>query len=164
MKRGVSPLIASVLLLMIALFIGVTVVVFTQRSNQGFIDDATRAIDRDLKCSLDLSLSLLVVNGEKSICYNRTGNNNIEFIVQNQGTTDAEGVRIFVLDFNDTIYSQNSLQKIGSHNRTRFDFNFSNQILFPPTKVTITPLVKAGTSTVACTDSEIEVEQFRKCT
>ena len=93
-KKAVSPLIATVLLIAFAVSLGAIVINFSQESTLSLRDDASQKIERGITCSLDLPINVLEINNEKFICYNRTGSNNLEVIIENQGSASAEGVRI----------------------------------------------------------------------
>ena len=90
-KKGVSPLIAAVLLIAFSVALGAIVITFTTQSTHELTDDAGKQLDRGIKCSLDLTVALFELDNLDFICYNRTGSDNFEFIVENQGSQDAEG-------------------------------------------------------------------------
>ena len=100
LKKAISPLIATVLLIAFSLSLGAIIMNFSESSTVELKDKAADQIERSLKCSLDLSIKVLEIDNSKYICYNRSGSNNLEVIVENQGSESAKGVRIFLLDYN----------------------------------------------------------------
>lgn len=168
-KQGISPLIATVLLLVFALTLGAVVMNFTQSSTLELRDQASDKIERGLTCSFDLDLTVLEINNYKYICYNRSGNNNIEVIVKNQGSASAKGVRIFLLDNVDSPTTLDSLIPLGGHNITKYDINITttdsgSAFSFPPSKILISPIISYTSSSVdICTDNRIDLEDIEEC-
>src|SRR3989338_6318756 len=97
-KRGVSPLIATVLLISFAVALGSVVL------NWGRNLDISKPGD---KCA-SISIKLLTVDGFQ-VCYSNMGvDSHIKFIIENIGNFDADGLGIWItgekstklLDFN----------------------------------------------------------------
>ncbi|MBT3721316.1 hypothetical protein HN789_00930 [archaeon] len=168
-KKAVSPLIATVLLIAFAVSLGAIVINFSQESTLSLRDDASQKIERGITCSLDLPINVLEINNEKFICYNRTGSNNLEVIIENQGSASAEGVRIFLLDFEDNPTTRDVIIPLGSHNRTKYNVSVSttdvgSTFVFPPSKVIISPILDYSVDTIdLCTDNRIDIEEVEKC-
>ena len=169
LKKAVSPLIATVLLVAMTISVGMMVMRFQEGTTLEFKERATRQIDKNLKCSLDISLKIVDVSNEELICYNRTGSSNLEVVVENQGSVDIEGVRIFLLDFNNNIKTADALTVLGGHNRTKYNISIAtlddgSNFTFPPTKVIISPILDYSADSVnICSDSELEVEDLDQC-
>ena len=168
-KKGISPLIATTILVAFTVFLGVVIMNFVQKSYFDLQTQADKQIERGIKCSLDLAIKVLEIDSEDYICYNRSGSNNLEVIVENGGTVDAKGVQIFVLDSDNNPYTAYELATLGGHNRTKYNislnsppvsFNFS----FPPSKIIISPILSsAGGVYEICTDNRIELEDLEQC-
>ena len=120
-KKAISPLIASVLLIAFAVTLGAIVLNFSQESTLELRDEASEKIERGLTCSLDLVIDVLEINNEKFICYNRSGTNNLEVIVENKGSKSAKGIRLFLLDYNDNPTTRDIIAPLGAHNRTKYN-------------------------------------------
>ncbi len=169
LKKAISPLIATVILIAFTMILGAIVMNFTQDSTAELTEKATDKIERGLKCSLDLSLEVLEIGDEKFICYNRSGTNNFEVIVENQGTVAAKGVRIFLLDYYDNIKTTDVIRNLGAHNRTKFDINITltddlSPFTVPPSKVIISPIIEYTSSSVdICTDNRIDIDEVEEC-
>jgi hypothetical protein len=170
MRRGMSPLIATVLLIALAMALGVIVINFTMDSTQDLKDSATKRIFSERTCSLELQIGVLEINNEKYLCYNRTGSMNLEVILENQGSSSASGMRFFLLDANDAMLIEDVLLPLGSHNRTKYNISINETDLggafsLPPKKLIISPLITHSDSTVdVCSDNNIDIEEFWECT
>jgi flagellin-like protein len=169
-KRGISPLIATVLLLVFALTMGGMVMNFTQTSTVELRDEASQKMERGLTCSLDLVIRVFEINSNKYICYNRSGTNNLEVIVENQGSKSAKGIRAFLLDYYDSPTTVDDFTPLGAHNRTKYNLNISltddaSSFTFPPNKIIISPIIDFNAGSVdICTDNRIDIEEISECT
>jgi len=168
-KKGISPLIATVLLIAFSLTLGGIVMNFSQSSTIELKNQADAKIERGLTCSLDLTISVLEINNDQFVCYNRSGTNNFEVIVENQGSASAQGVRIFLLDYYNNPTTRDSYLPLGSHNRTKYNISLDttddgSPFVFPPTKVLISPILSYTTDSVdLCTDNRIDIEEVNEC-
>ena len=173
-KKAISPLIASVLLIAFAVTLGAIVLNFSQESTLELRDEASEKIERGLTCSLDLVIDVLEINNEKFICYNRSGTNNLEVIVENKGSKSAKGIRLFLLDYNDNPTTRDIIAPLGAHNRTKYNTSINETdieiggvkqpFVFPPNKVVISPIIEYTDSTIdLCTDNRIDLEEIEKC-
>ena len=163
-SKAVSPLIATVLLVAFSVVLGALVMNFAQKSTKDLSDEASQNIERGVTCSVNLIAKLVEIDDEKFICFNRSGSNNLEAIVENQGTKDAKGVQIFVLDSNDAPYTYNILTALNAHNSTKYNVSLGSSFVFPPLKIIISPIIlSSGNENEICTDNRIEVEEIEVC-
>ncbi len=166
-SKGVSPLIATVLLVAFSVALGAIVMNFTQTSTYEMTEQADRTIDNNVKCSLGVLVKLIDIDNNP--CYNRSSSRNFEAVVENQGDTNLEGVVISFIDSDNNIYTKRDFTPLGAHNRTKYnvslkqtdvDFEFS----FPPIKITISPILsRSGSEINVCTDNRIDVEEIEIC-
>lgn len=169
LKKAVSPLIATVLLIAFSVTLGAIVLNFSQESTLDLRDEASAKIERGLTCSLDLIIDVLEINNEKFICYNRSGTNNLEVIVENKGSASAKGIRVFLLDYNDNPTTKDLIVPLGAHNRTKYNVSINetdtkDAFVFPPSKIIISPILEYTDSTIdLCTDNRIDIEEIEKC-
>ena len=169
LKKAISPLIATVLLIAFSLSLGAIIMNFSESSTVELKDKAADQIERSLKCSLDLSIKVLEIDNSKYICYNRSGSNNLEVIVENQGSESAKGVRIFLLDYNDRTKTTDVLTTLGGHNRTKYNISINetddgSQFVFPPNKVIVSPILEWSESSVDfCSDNRINIDEIEVC-
>lgn len=170
LKKAISPILATVLLIVMAIVMGGIIMNFSEDSTVDLKDKASKQIDRSIKCSLDISVKIYeTTNNEKYICYNRSGSNNLEVIIENQGNEAIKGVRIFLLDYNDNIKTINSLAKLAGHNITKYNVSInetdeSTLFTFPPNKVIINPILDYSGDTIdICANNKIEVDEIEVC-
>jgi len=169
MKRAMSPLIATVLLIALTMSLGIVVVNFTQESTQDLKDSATDRIFIERTCSLGIQMSVLELDDERYLCYNRSGSMNLEVILENQGTSDASGIRFFLLDYDDAILTRDVLTALGSHNRTRYNISIATTdsgqaFSLPPKKLIMSPLITQSDNSIdVCSDNSVDIEEFQEC-
>jgi flagellin-like protein len=169
LKKAISPLIATVMLIAFTMVLGAIVMNFTHQSTTELTETTSNRIERGLKCSLDLSIRVLEIGGQVFACYNRSGSDNFEIVVENQGSQSAEGVRIFLLDYNENPKTADVFRSLGAHNRTKYNISASltdanTQFTFPPTKVLVSPIIEHGSNSVdICTDNRIDLDEVEEC-
>ncbi len=162
-KKGVSPLIATVLLVAFSVALGAVVMNFQDSTTHEFTDQADLAIDREITCSLDLSLSVLEVQDIDFACYNHSGSNNFEVIVENHGSKDIEGMQIVLLDKNNEIYRFQEFNELDSHGVTKYNVSLGPDFVFPPDLVILSAIIDSKGSKVVCKDNRIELESICEC-
>lgn len=168
-KRGISPLIATVLLVAFSVALGAIVMNFSESTTNDLTDQADNTIDQGITCSLGLTVKLLEIENEEYICYNRSVSRNLEFIVENQGNVELRGMQIFILDSSNNPYQTNIMVPLGAHNRSKYNLSLQTSDLgfdfaYPPIKALISPIISGqGNSAQICTDNRIDVEDFCQC-
>ncbi len=170
LKKAVSPLIASVLLIVFVLVLGSIIMNFTRKSTIEIKNKASDKIEKSIKCSLDISIDLYTTpDNEKYICYNRSGSNNLELILENKGEEAVKGIRLYILDYNDSIKTASQLLRLSPHNITKYNISINQTddslpFAFPPSKIIISPILDYSGSTIeVCSDNSIEVEEVEEC-
>jgi hypothetical protein len=163
-KKGISPLIATVLLLSFSIALGAIVLSFTESSTKDLTDRADTAINREIQCSFDFSAKLLKVNRQDFICYNRTAGNNLELIVENEGSETIPGIQVMSLDSNNVPFTENIFVGITANNRTKYNVSLGTGFVFPPIKVLISPLLRETDGSIEiCSNNRIDTEDICKC-
>ncbi|MEM3374349.1 MAG: hypothetical protein QXE31_03955 [Candidatus Woesearchaeota archaeon] len=161
MKKAVSPLIATVILLVGALVIGTVVLNFSERSTKEITDSASNAIEKGVKCN---NLIFKLVNLEKNPCYNRSFSKNLEFVIENQGSNDASGLIVSVFDFEGTPYNFKIFEVLSAHNREKYNLSLSENFKFPPEKIIISPIISFTSNEInVCSDNRLEIEEIERC-
>jgi flagellin-like protein len=127
-KKAVSPLIATVLLVMIVVSIGAAVMVVIQ----GLSDEQIKNIETQqdiLACGTDVKINLFKADSKYRVCINDTATDanrgNITLLMENAGQKDITGFRVVVLGddgFNTTVYDNDELAK-GQLKGFRFQFS-----------------------------------------
>ena len=162
-KKGLSPIIAVTLLIAFSVALGAIVINFTQSSTEDLTQTAENSME-NVKCSLDVSLGIARADGLPLICYNRTGTENFEVLIENKGERDLEGIHLIVFDDNERPWSFFLDSALEAHSRTRYQADISGGFVFPPTRAIISPILAvAGTSYEVCSDVELEVSDFCQC-
>lgn len=92
-KRGISPLIATVLLIAFAVALGVIIINIGSRT--------IPTADGDV-CS-NVKLDLQRINDKPVLCYNPT-KSTVEFILRNNGETDISEVQLRIIDTKSKVF------------------------------------------------------------
>ncbi|MBI2208680.1 hypothetical protein HYU50_04245 [Candidatus Woesearchaeota archaeon] len=155
-KRGVSPLIATVLLISFAVALGSVVL------NWGKNLDISRSGDA---CS---GAAIKIRNiGEGEVCYSGSGSNiSINFILDNPGDVDVVGLSIWIvgdkgtklLDLDNIEIKSGELLDV-KDDRIKYDFNTYGMINY----VQFIPRVKAGAGIDICPKNSVKAEKIGSC-
>ena len=155
-KRGVSPLIATVLLISFAVALGSVVL------NWGRNLDISKPGD---KCA-GISIKLRSVNNIE-VCYAGSGQEGyINFIIDNGGNTDIDGLGIWItgekgtklLDFNDFSIKKGDLLSI-KDNSVKYDFDAYGAIKH----IQFFPKVKLDESIDICARNSVKANLIEGC-
>ena len=153
-KKGISPLIATILLLLLAIGLGVVVM------NWG-----RAQVEAASKCAINTGLKIVELNNIPEICYAGAGEKGyIHFIVENGPNIDVEALQVRVIgtekiyntEIKETIKVGYSLLK-----DIPYDFNrFGNirQIKISP-KIVLYP----GEDPILCPEQAITIGEIRSC-
>jgi flagellin-like protein len=99
-KRGVSPLIATVLLIAFAVALGAVVMNWGKGYIEGQTLDVEEKSSVDIACSMDVDLELLKIGNSKKICFNpanSTDNSSLEFMLENRGSVEIVGLSVSLI-------------------------------------------------------------------
>ena len=162
-KRGVSPLIATVLLIAFSVALGAVVMNW----GRGFIKDKTEDVDQtteiQLSCSIDVLIDFLEISDTKQVCYNST-EGAVYFTIDNQGTANVTGLSIQVINSLNDVFTNESIYRLVSGSAKRFRINDTN--MGTAQYVSVSPMigsVSTGTTQI-CTNNKIIVEDPDACT
>lgn len=147
-KRGISPLIATVLLIAFAVSIG------TMIMNIG-----SDVISDIAECN-DVKLEVQTINSKPLFCYD-TLNNKINIMIKNTGKVDVKQLRLSVTaaDFShEEKIIANSELKSGAITTKNVDFIKSGTF-----KVEIIPYIASGGKDKACMDKSLVSESIERC-
>jgi len=152
-KRGVSPLIATVLLIAFAVALGAVVMNWGRTYVEDTAAFAREKSDTEIKCSSDVKLAFLEVRNVKRLCYSYTTTTKLNFTVENTGKLDVVGLAVTVVgakDINTTLIdlkAQNNSLK-----RARFYKNESFELgdLGIPDQIRIVPEIEVEGNRVSC--------------
>ena len=155
-KRSVSPLIAGVLLISFTVALGY--IIFNWAINLDYSNPEDKCADIHIKIrNIDNS----------QVCYLVSGNNYyINFIIDNVGNTDIDGLGIWIigekgtklLDFNDLSIKKGEFLDI-NHTIVKYNFN----IYGPIKNIQFFPKVKIDDSLDICFRSSVKVDKIEVC-
>lgn len=155
-KRGVSPLIATVLLISFAVALGSVVL------NWGRNLDISKPGDM---CSA-VSIKIRNINAFEA-CYSGSGQNMyIKFILDNPGSVDVDGLAIWIIgekgtkliDQNDAIIKSGQLLEI-KDSKIMYDFSNYGKIK----QVQFIPKVKTKDSIEICSRNAVKTDNIGPC-
>ena len=96
-KKGVSPLIATVLLIAFAVSLGAVVMNWGRGYVESTMEQAEVQSSEKISCSMDTSMGIVQVGDKARLCINRSvtaTNYSLQFTLINTGTVDIQGVQI----------------------------------------------------------------------
>ena len=159
-KKGVSPLIATVLLVMIVVSIGAAVMVVIQ----GLSDEQIKSIETQadlLECGVDVEATVMVVNNKYRICTNitTTAVGNFSIVLENTGQKDLSGFKIIVYGddgVNSTTYGSEALSK-GDTKTYSFTFTGVGDNSGELGKIIVSPQIVLA-ETITCKEPNLEFD------
>lgn len=164
-KKGIAPLIATVILVAFAVALGALVIDW----NRGYVEDVAdlskEQSSTKLSCQFEIGLSVADVKGEQKICFrNESG---IELTLENNEKTDIEDVKARVTT-NSSIYGPLAINSTAGGNLTFIGggdaekgiisidlFNGTTELI---DEVLIFPGIDVEGTTIYCYDSAIIIE------
>lgn len=167
-KKGLSPLIAAVLLIVVVVGIGAVVTGIVRN----YVTDNKQTITEkasDMKCGVEVDLTVPVVNEVLKMCHNSTANY-IKFTIENTGTAVVDDLQVKFFgasgfETNDTVGT--NTPSFGSDGMAigetlEFNMTYTAGTVGTLQQINIVPRVKVtGRSTKAyCTDSSLTFTDF----
>lgn len=155
LKRAVSPLIATVLLVMIVVSIGAAVMVVIQGLSDEQLDVISQGQEA-LKCSSEIKTEILQVGSTNRICLG--DNRSFAFQIQNTGTKDIVNWNLLVVgDTVQFIENKGTLFAEGNVSGYRINFTQVDNIK----KITLYPKIpgSAGNKNIPCSLSYLEWDE-----
>jgi FlaG/FlaF family flagellin (archaellin) len=145
-KRGITPLIATVLLIGLTIIIALIVYTFVTNFAENQIEDTENDADISLLCAKEVNL-------ETTYC---GINNDLTITLKNRGEVDFSDLSIFV----DVLGTSESFQNQGqliSYIQKDFSITLSSTDISHITEIIIVPVITSGTNTGNCPEEIIEV-------
>ena len=84
-KRGIAPLVATLLLISFAISLGVVIMNFGRAQ-----------VELEAQCAIDIGLRLAEIGGKEDICFNQ-GKSEIRFTIENGVNIDVEGLIVNII-------------------------------------------------------------------
>lgn len=166
-KKGVSPLIATVLLIAFAVALGVVVMNWGKDYVETTAKDTSEKVDADMSCQMDIELKVKEIGKTEKICYNNLtgGFMELEFMLENTGRNPIQGIRVIAIDENDEIKQHdNETFAIGAGSVSE-KYNLNTTLTGSLQFVEFIPLVevKGKVAPQPCTGNTVQVENIRVC-
>lgn len=167
-KKGVSPLIATVLLIAFAVALGAVIMNW----GRGFVQDRTADVDRNTKietgCALDVAFKISDRRGTPQICYGGEGTNGqINFTLENSGKKDIKRIAV-VVEGQNGIYQNSSINNSAMSagvGATKQALPYSYTDYGTIELVRFTPIIDIAGVETACSGSsrQLDISEIRNC-
>lgn len=149
-RKGITPLMAGLLLLSFAVAVGVVVM------NLG-----KAQVEEDAVCPLRIGLHAAVISDKEQLCYN-AGSKQFSFTVENGVNTAVTGLVVSVIGTGkaETAEFSDTIAKAGSYvGQVAYDSQAAGEIR----QVKITPTMRVQEEELICPEEAIVVEGVREC-
>ncbi|MEM3483967.1 MAG: archaellin/type IV pilin N-terminal domain-containing protein, partial [Candidatus Woesearchaeota archaeon] len=152
-RRGVSPLIATVLLIAFAVALGAVVMNWSRSFTGEQIENTNRIAGTSSACEFNVRMQLAEIGGIERICYSNESKSG-KFIIKNIGNTEIEGVQVQVIGKGNqnvadaTVSVSSSPIKEGRYAVGNFSWDDSIDTF---DEVIISPIIKVNGVNVTCT-------------
>ena len=172
-KKGVSPLIATVLLIAFAVALGAVVMNWGRGYVQETTEKATESSAGDLACTSDVDIGLMDIDGIRQFCFNRS-EDRVEFILENRKNKELEAIKCRILG-TDTRVPAN----VNAFNTTLTGVEDQETGLLPsgadflvcdvatslgdPKQVQLIPVLFVGGNEVSCSANTLDIINIKDC-
>ncbi|MDP3990244.1 MAG: hypothetical protein Q8Q01_03495 [archaeon] len=150
-KKGITPIMATVLLLSFAVAIGVVVMNFGRAQ-----------VEESAECPVDIGLKLAEISGQKQLCYN-AGSKQVKFTIENGVNTEVKGIIVNIIGAQEAKsfdIPSASMIKLGNYlGNVNYDSGISGDIK----QVKITPKVVLYDQEQICVEQALVVENLKGC-
>jgi flagellin-like protein len=167
-KKGVSPLIAAVLLIAFTVAIGAVVMTWGRNYVQSNIDKADTQGTIQSSCSLDAKLNVLNLGTGYEVCYGNgttTRYGNVTISVQNTGSATLAGYRIVTVLNNGNVFTNDSMTTLVPGDIQRAVFRIDQQVGGVSVRqVSILPYITYSGQSVLCANNKVDVRTVGFCT
>lgn len=154
-KKGVSPLIASILLISFAVAIGTTIMSF----GSTFYEEKRMISEPEMKCRY-VELELNEVDQKPQICFDQE-ERNLEFFITNKANIDIESLVVWIIGREVFIADVEEKMAPGYLLKKRLNFDQTTYGLLK--QVQFIPKVKHNEVQVTCSDKKLVVEGIGSC-
>lgn len=165
-RRGVSPLIATVLLIAFAVALGAVVMNWGKSYVEDQAEHAGSKSTNEIKCEIDIDLGVKEIRGEPKICYNNGSNASVVVMLENRGSEEIAGVRMTLIGDNEEVWSTDlNDSEIPAGGIKRFVQNYSWSSIGDIDVVEFTPKIQGEGSVlpVLCSKNSLVVDEIYVC-
>ena len=168
-KKGVSPLIATVLLIAFAVALGAVVMNWGRSYVEDTANVARERSDTEVTCTSQVDIDIVDIDSVPQVCYNLTGGGanspQVQFIVENKKTKRIEKIQARLIGSSSKVPI---IQNLGNNsNLTTSQAKFLNisydSGIGAPTQLKLTPYIKVGADTVPCAANAETAKDIKAC-
>ena len=162
-KKGISPLIATVLLIAFAVALGAVVMNWGRSYVEDTATNAQRTSDIKVDCSLGVAIEIKEISGEPKICLDSDENELVVFLV-NKGTILIKGLKTTIIG-SDEIVDFDLDFDFDKSDVKKFTFAYDSSEYGSIDQVIFTPKISIEGSKISelCIDSELTTEEILEC-
>ena len=164
-KKGVSPLIATVLLIAFAVALGAVVMNW----GKSYVEEQTKHAEEksnlELRCEMDIELAIKQIRGDPQLCYTNGTTTKINFMLENRGTENIEAIQLTIIAEND-IYTENiPNSQIKTSGIRKFTQEYTYADYGEIDIIEFTPLIKTPGTTqpTICSKNTLTIEEIYPC-
>jgi len=149
-KRGISPLIATLLLISFAVAVGVVIMNFSKAE-----------VEAQAECPIDVNLRFAVINGVEQICYDQN-KGEFSFVIENGINTDISGIVVNIIGTEkaETYESDEALIRAASFVKK---ISYTSEISGMIRQVKISPKVELQGEIFICPEKSLIAESIPDC-
>jgi len=171
-KKGVSPLIATVLLIAFAVALGAVVMNWGRSYVEDTANFAREKSDLEVKCSTDVRIEFLRIKDTKRICYYDGDSSNLDYLnftIQNTGTAEVKGIEINVIGGRDVNISQvdMNLSRAKLYRNDELGYTTGSDGVGEdggePLQIKIIPQINVGGAVTSCPANALVKEDLEVC-
>jgi hypothetical protein len=148
-KRGISPLVALIVLVSFSVALGVLVINLLSLL---FVEDACESVE----------VELLELRDFKPLCVDYAGGRVIRFVVRNAGTVEIEQLKIAVITSSD-LFQGDLVRLVKPAERLDMRDGFRFDAAGEVKEITITPIVRQEGSIKSCIHKEMTYTDIPVC-
>ncbi|MBS3102290.1 hypothetical protein J4458_02485 [Candidatus Woesearchaeota archaeon] len=154
-KKGMSPLIATLLLISVAVSIGTTIMSF----GSAFYEERRMLTGAELSCRY-LELELNEINKIPQFCFDKASAN-VDFTVTNKANIDIESLVVWLVG--NEVYVVNVTEPIAAGYPLRKKIVYDPNVYGALKQAQLIPKIKQEEGQAACSSKKLVIESIREC-
>tara|TARA_Y100000310_G_scaffold316956_1_gene369278 strand:+ start:330 stop:755 length:426 start_codon:yes stop_codon:yes gene_type:complete len=139
-KRGLAPIYTTLLFLLVALSIGITIMYISKNTQT------------TISCDYNINLKLLEIGGQDDICIQ---DNTLKFTIENGVDVDLEGLMLH--------YGADQKKQISSKVTKGGIYSDTIEFLPPMEDLLIVPIILEGNEEIDCPEQSLSIQEIRSC-
>ena len=155
-KKSISPLIATVLMIVFTVSLAITVTTWGRQLIMGTAKDVEQQTFVDIICGLDVRIDVVDVTGERQLCYDETSDN-LKITIENGPDKEIIGLQVVIIS-EDSVVSQLVEENFARADIKKVSVNYDG--LTPIQGVRLMPQIQGFQF---CLDAQITEELIPGC-